>query len=97
MNNDSDLHNLCAGLATEDGASPNKKANIILNQDMAVCSAHDIARAVLLASGEDGKPCKNPELKALTARSSKQGGSFHRSVVATTRHYSRHSSMQIQS
>lgn len=70
------------GLATEDGASPNKKANIILNQDMAVCSAHDIARAVLLASGEDGKPCKNPELKALTARSSKQGGSFHRSVVA---------------
>lgn len=70
------------GLATEDGASPNKKANKILKQEMAVCVPHDIARAVLLASGEDGKPCRNPELKALIARSSKQAGSFSRSVVA---------------
>ena len=71
------------GLATEDGASPNKKANQILKQEMIVCTPHDIARAVLIASGEAGKPCKNPELKALTARSSKQGGSFHRSVQAS--------------
>ena len=71
------------GLATEDGASPNKKANKILGEEMMVCTPHDIARAVLIASGEEGTPCKNPELKALTARSSKQAGSFHRSVQAS--------------
>jgi len=36
----------CVGLATEDGASNNKKANRILQQDQAVCCNHDIARAV---------------------------------------------------
>ena len=71
------------GLATEDGASPNKKANKILKQDMAVCTPHDIARAVLIATGEDGTPCKNSECKALIARSSKQASSFSRSVVAS--------------
>jgi hypothetical protein len=60
------------GLATEDGASPNKKANKSLGQEMIVCTPHDIARAVLIACGEDGTPCKNSELKALTERSSKQ-------------------------
>ena len=42
------------GLATEDGASNNKKANRILQQDFAVCSPHDTARAVLIASGMSG-------------------------------------------
>ena len=73
----------CAiGLATEDGASPNKKANKILGQDMRVCTPHDVARSVLIASGEDGTPCQNPDFKALTARTSKQSASFNRSVVA---------------
>ena len=70
------------GLATEDGASNNKSANKILGQDYMVCTPHDIARCVLIASGESGTPCKNPELKQLTGRSSKQSASFNRSVVA---------------
>ena len=70
------------GLATEDGASNNKAANRILGQDMYVCTPHDVARSVLIACGESGKPCKNPELRDLIARSSKQSASFNRSVVA---------------
>ena len=72
------------GVATEDGASPNKLCNRILNMPMIVCYDHDIARAVLYASGEEGKPSRNAELKAFINRSSKQSGSFHRSVVANT-------------
>ena len=73
----------CAiGLATEDGASNNKKANKINLQDMAVCTPHDVARAVLIASGLSGTPCKNPELREFVGRASKQSASFHRSVVA---------------
>eukprot|EP00966_Prymnesium_polylepis_P117682 2720579-Prymnesium_polylepis.1 len=71
------------GLATEDGASNNKSANRILGQDQMVCSPHDIARAVLIACGEAGKPCKNVLLKELISRSSKQSASFNRSVVAS--------------
>ena len=70
------------GLATEDGASNNKAANRQLSQDMAVCTPHDVARAVLLASGMSGTPCKNPEMRDLIGRSSKQAGSFSRSVIA---------------
>jgi hypothetical protein len=70
------------GLATEDGASNNKAANRLLNQDMEVCTPHDVARAVLIAAGLSGVPCKNPELRDLIARSSKQAGSFSRSVIA---------------
>ena len=74
------------GLATEDGASNNKKANKILNQDQRVCDDHEIARAVLHAAGETGTPAtsKNPPLRAFTSRSSKQAGAFSRSVVANT-------------
>ena len=72
------------GLATEDGASNNKKANVILRQEMMVCYDHDIARAVLHASGETGTPgkSKNPELRSLTSKASKQSAAFSRSVVA---------------
>ena len=70
------------GLATEDGASNNKKANKILGQDMAVCTPHDVARSVLIACGETGTPSKNPGYRALNSRSSKQSASFNRSVVA---------------
>ena len=49
---------------------------------MYVCTPHDVARSVLIACGESGKPCKNPELRDLIARSSKQSASFNRSVVA---------------
>ena len=69
------------GLACEDGASNNKKANKILGQEMMVCTPHNIARAVLIACGEAGKPCKNTELKELISRSSKQSASFNRSVI----------------
>ena len=44
------------GLATEDGASNNVKANRILGQDMKVCLPHDIARSVLFSVGEAGTP-----------------------------------------
>ena len=70
------------GLATEDGASNNKKANRICGQDMMVCVPHDIARAVLYACGQTGKPSKNSELGLFLSRSSKQSASFSRSVVA---------------
>ena len=72
----------CVGLAIEDGASNNKKANRILQQDQAVCSDHDIARAVLFGSGDTGNPSKNPELKAFSKKASAQSASFSRSVIA---------------
>ena len=71
----------CVGLATENGASNNKKANRILEQDQAVCSDHDIARAVLFGSGDAGKPSKNPDLKAFSKKASAQSASFSRSVI----------------
>jgi hypothetical protein len=70
------------GLATEDGASNNKRANQILGQEYLVCWPHDIARAVLAATGMSGKTSKNPQCKALIGRTSKQSSCFHRSVVA---------------
>ena len=70
------------GLATEDGAAPNKKSNAILKIEQKVCTPHDVARAVLHAAGETGTPCKNPEMKKLTARTTKQSAAFNRSVVA---------------
>ena len=69
------------GLATEDGAANNKKANRILGQDQAVCADHDIARALLFASGDAGTPSQNPQLKAFSAKGAKQSASFSRSVV----------------
>ena len=70
-------------LATEDGASNNKAANRILGLDQMVCTPHDIARCVLIASGEAGSVSKNLMLKEFIARSSKQSSSFHRSVIAS--------------
>ena len=70
------------GLATEDGASNNKAANRILGLPAIVCGPHDIARAVLFASGETGTPTQNSECKAFIARSSTQSAAFSRSVVA---------------
>ena len=70
------------GLATEDGASNNKAANKILKQPSTVCWPHDLARAVLFASGDAGKMSKNPELKAWSGRAGKQSAAFHRSGVA---------------
>jgi len=68
------------GLATEDGASNNKKANKILGQEMKVCDDHEIARAVLFASGDAGSVSRNPELKAFSAKAGKQSAAFSRSV-----------------
>ena len=69
------------GLATEDGASNNKKANRILGQDQAVCADHDIARAILFVSGDTGTPSQNPALKEFSRKGAKQSASFSRSVV----------------
>jgi hypothetical protein len=70
------------GLATEDGASNNKTANRILGQDMMVCVPHDLARAILHASGLHGGVSKNRELADWTKRAGKQSAAFNRSVVA---------------
>jgi hypothetical protein len=70
------------GLATEDGASNNKKSNRIIGIEQAVCADHDIARAVLFGSGDAGSISQNPELKAFTSKAGKQSASFSRSVVA---------------
>ena len=70
------------GLATEDGASNNKKSNRIIGIEQAVCADHDIARAVLFGSGDAGSISQNPELKAFTLKAGKQSASFSRSVVA---------------
>ena len=70
------------GLATEDGASNNKAANRILSLPAIVCGPHDVARAVLFASGEAGTPTQNRECKNFIARSSQQSAAFNRSVVA---------------
>ena len=83
------------GLSTEDGASNNKAANKILGQDMKVCVLHDLARAVLHASGLAGRPSKNAELKRWTQRSGKQSAAFSRSVVANKALQEAHSSRRI--
>ena len=68
-------------LATEDGASNNKKANAILGMSMIVCYPHNVARAVLIASGMGSTPSKNVPLKMLGEREGKQSAAFSRSVV----------------
>ena len=65
-----------------DGASNNKKANRILGQDQAVCDDHDVARALLYATGDAGTPSQNPDLKDFSQKGGKQSASFSRSVVA---------------
>ena len=69
-------------LATEDGASNNKKSNRILELESMVCFPHDMQRAVLIASGVDGKPCRNQEFSDFQKKSSKMVSSFSRSGVA---------------
>jgi hypothetical protein len=70
------------GLATEDGASNNKAANKILEQDQLVCYPHDMARAILTACGLGTSVSLNSGLKGLCERSGKQSAAFSRSVVA---------------
>lgn len=48
-------------LATEDGASNNKKSAKLLGMPFKVCFPHDEQRAVLYSTGMTGKPCKNPD------------------------------------
>ena len=71
-------------LATEDGASNNKKSNRILRLPSVVCYPHDLQRCVLFGSGLTGKPCQNAPLRDFQARSSKMVGCFSRSGVATS-------------
>ena len=70
-------------LATEDGASNNKKSNKLLRFPSIVCFPHDLQRCVLFGAGLTGKPCLNKALKEFQGRSSKMVGSFSRSGVAT--------------
>jgi len=69
-------------LATEDGASNNKKSNKLLGIPSKVCTPHNLQRAVLLASGLTGTPCRNPPLKKFCGKSSKMVGAFSKSSVA---------------
>eukprot|EP00966_Prymnesium_polylepis_P332780 7388260-Prymnesium_polylepis.1 len=69
-------------LATEDGASNNKSADRIIRQDQMVCTPHDIARVVLIACGEAGKPCQNPTLTPPSRRSSGARASSRRPSTA---------------
>ena len=43
-------------------------------QDQAVCADHDIARAILFASGDTGTPSQNPALKEFSKKGAKQVG-----------------------
>ena len=70
-------------LATEDGASNNKKSNKLLRWPSRVCFPHDLQRCVLFGSGLAGAQSRNPPLKALIGRSGKMVGSFSKSGVAT--------------
>ena len=69
-------------LATEDGASNNKKSNKLLRLPSIVCFPHDLQRCVLLAAGLSGSPCRNSALQKFQARSAKMVGSFSKSGVA---------------
>ena len=68
-------------LATEDGASNNKKSNKLLRLPSIVCFPHDLQRCVLLAAGLSGSPCRNSALQKFQARSAKMVGSFSKSGV----------------
>ena len=70
-------------LATEDGASNNKKSNKLLRWPSLVCFPHNLQRCVLIGAGLAGKPCRNAALKKFQARSGKMVGSFSKSGVAT--------------
>ena len=43
-------------------------------QDQAVCADHDIARAILFASGDTGTPSQNPALKEFSKKGATQVG-----------------------
>ena len=70
-------------LATEDGASNNKKSNKLLALPSMVCFPHDLQRCILFGAGLTGTPCRNPQLQAFQKRSSKMVGAFSKSGVAT--------------
>ena len=67
-------------LATEDGASNNKKAAKLLHQPFKVCFPHDLQRAVLFSTGMTGKPNQNNELATVIGSLSRMAGAPHRSV-----------------
>ena len=67
-------------LATEDGASNNKKPAKLLHQPFKVCFPHDSQRAVLFSTGMTGKPNQNNELATVIGSLSRMAGAPHRSV-----------------
>lgn len=70
-------------LNTADGASNNKKSVKLLKMPFMVCYPHNLQRAVLIAAGISGEPCRNPALRDYQKRSNRMASSFSRSGVAT--------------
>lgn len=70
-------------LNTADGASNNKKSVKLLKMPFMVCYPHNLQRAVLIAAGISGQPCRNSALRDYQKRSNKMASSFSRSGVAT--------------
>ena len=83
LNDTKVLESSDVSLATEDGASNNKKSNKILRWPSRVCFPHDLQRCVLIGAGLAGTPSRNVALKQFQARSGKMVGSFSKSGVAT--------------
>ncbi len=71
-------------LATEDGASNNKKSAKLLGQPFKVCFPHDLQRAVLFSTGMTGKPCQNTQLRDAISAMSRMAAAPHRSVQVTS-------------
>ena len=71
-------------LATEDGASNNKKSAELLGQPFKVCFPHNLQRAVLFSTGMTGNPCLNPDLKQAIGAMSRMAAAPHRSVQVTS-------------
>ncbi|KAK3246255.1 hypothetical protein CYMTET_44200 [Cymbomonas tetramitiformis] len=75
-------------LFTLDGASNNKKAMKLMKAPSRVCMNHDLQRAIVVSLGLSGgkkKPSRNPKMKALLAKISRQSSTFHCSTVHNKR------------
>ena len=66
-------------LATEDGASNNKKAAKILDQPFFVCFPHQLQRAILYSTGMTGSNNLNPDLDRAISAMSSMAAAPHRS------------------
>ena len=66
-------------VATEDGASNNKKAAKLAGVPFEVCHPHHLNRANLFAAGIAGKISLNLEMKAFIEKNSTMAASFSRS------------------